>query len=207
MKGDLTVLMLLLRNQGLKIKVSRESSSITSFPLRICHCCSSEPLWRDRQYTHTLTEEHDGAQCQLSSSCINHQEQGDRCLLRSLEGIIKEQDKSGPCIYNRAIIYGSSNIGSENPRHQTAACARGCVCLLPAPDRAGAMGSAPDTTQTQHSFPAGVTGEGKGTYSDMVLPLSPWGIELVRFAKPGRITPADMGTDPLGSAACRDVVS
>lgn len=34
--------------------------------------------------------------------------------------------------------------------------------------------------QTHSSFPAAVTGEGKGTYSEMILPPSPWGIEQGR---------------------------
>lgn len=63
------------------------------------------------------SDEHDRAKCQLSSfSSITRKRETD-VSPRSLEGIIKEQEKSGPCIYNRAIIYGSSNIGSKNCRH------------------------------------------------------------------------------------------
>lgn len=73
----------LLRNQTLNIKVSRESSYTASLPLRICHCCSSEPETTvEGQAVHpqASSEEHDGAKCQLSSFTINHQQEGDRCL-------------------------------------------------------------------------------------------------------------------------------
>lgn len=65
--------------------------------------------------------------------------------------------------------------------------------------------------QTHLSFPAGVPGEGKETYSDMVLPPSPWGIEQERIVMVHRAwqdnSAAGVGTDPLGCAGSRDVVS
>lgn len=59
--------------------------------------------------------------------------------------------------------------------------------------------------QTHHSFPAGVTGEGKGACSDMVLAPCPWGIEqeMVHQAWQGA---AGVGMELLGCAGCRDVV-